>query len=171
MARLDKVLDLDRFITFIALDVMMWDWDGYPMKPNNYRIYHDPDSDRLLFMPHGLDQMFWRPDGSIRPPMGGLVARSVLQTSEGQRRYRERMSQLLTNVFNADAITSRVQELAATIQPVMAEGRFFAVPQHKQQVTMLCQHIAQRARIIEQKVGVPGKPVKFEDGGGTRLTY
>jgi len=140
------------------------------MKPNNYRIYHDPESDRLVFMPHGLDQMFWRPDGSIRPPMNGLVARAVLQTSEGHRRYRARMSQLLTNVFHAEAITNHIYELAAKIQPVLAEGHFFAVSQHKQQVAVLCQRIVQRAGTIQQKIGVPGKPVKIDAEGVAHLT-
>jgi spore coat protein H len=29
MEELDRVLDLDRFISFIALEVMMSHWDGY----------------------------------------------------------------------------------------------------------------------------------------------
>src|SRR5688572_5558899 len=36
---LEKVLDLDRFLTFVALDVMLWDWDGYAQNRNNYRLF------------------------------------------------------------------------------------------------------------------------------------
>src|SRR5262245_25507105 len=37
--KLEKLLDLDRFLAFLALEVITWDWDGYPMNRNNYRIY------------------------------------------------------------------------------------------------------------------------------------
>src|SRR5207249_5809828 len=78
VARLEKVLDMDRFLTFIALDVMLWDWDGYALNKNNWRLYHDRTKDRMVFMPHGMDQMFWKPEGSILPRMQGLVAKAVL---------------------------------------------------------------------------------------------
>ena len=42
--RLQQVLDLDRFVTSLALQAIMWNWDGYAMARNNYRIYHDPES-------------------------------------------------------------------------------------------------------------------------------
>src|SRR5205085_8133457 len=51
---LARVLDIDRFITFTAIEVMIWDWDGYPLKHNNYRIYHDMDRDKMVFLPHGM---------------------------------------------------------------------------------------------------------------------
>src|SRR5437667_5914751 len=92
IASLERVLDLDRFISLIAMEVMTWHCDGYAMKKNNYRVYHDLDTDRMVFFPHGLDQMFWEPNGLILPRMEGGVARAVVQTPEGRRRYLERMS-------------------------------------------------------------------------------
>jgi spore coat protein H len=38
LAALKKVLDVDRFLTYMAVEVITWDWDGYPMKHNNYRV-------------------------------------------------------------------------------------------------------------------------------------
>jgi spore coat protein CotH len=77
MQRLERVLDLDRFLSLMAMEVMTWHWDGYAMKRNNYRVYHDPDTDRIVFFAHGMDQMFWEPNGPVLPPnLDGLVARS-----------------------------------------------------------------------------------------------
>src|SRR5439155_15944681 len=39
--RLGKTPDLARFMSFMALEVLVWDWDGYVMNRNNYRIYLD----------------------------------------------------------------------------------------------------------------------------------
>ena len=77
------VLDIDRFISMIVLDSLLWNWDGYSINHNNYRVFSDLDSGKMVFMPHGLDQMFWRPEGPIMPGGGGLVAQAVLGSREG----------------------------------------------------------------------------------------
>jgi hypothetical protein len=84
------------------MEVAIWDWDCYAMCRNNYRIYHDPIADKIVFMPHGMDQIFHNPQGSILPEMKGLVARAVLETHEGRRQYFERMAIVATNPFTDD---------------------------------------------------------------------
>src|SRR6185503_18500192 len=102
IGRLEQTLDLDRFITYIALDVMLWDWDGYAQNRNNWRLYHDPSTGKMTFMPHGLDQMFWKPEGSLLPRMQGMVAKAVLQVPELRARYFERIKELRAKVFLPD---------------------------------------------------------------------
>src|ERR1041385_1799739 len=106
---------MDRFISYLALDMIMCNWDGYAINRNNYRIYHDPDSDKIVFIPHGLDQMFGvmraRTNMPIFPRMNGLVARSLLQTPEGRQRYRARLGQLVTNVLDLESITNRLWQV------------------------------------------------------------
>src|SRR2546426_464197 len=46
LGRLEQTLDLDRFITFVALDALLWNWDGYVLNRNNYRVL-DRKSTRL----------------------------------------------------------------------------------------------------------------------------
>jgi len=105
---MERLLDMDRFMTFLALGVLVWDWDGYAMNRNNFRLFHDLESHRLVFMPHGMDQMFWRPDGPIVTGTKGLVSRALLQTPEGRRRYLETFRALRTNVFDLAFVTNRV---------------------------------------------------------------
>src|SRR5205807_8898946 len=85
--RLEKLLDLDRFLSFLALEVITWDWDGYPLNRNNYRVYHDPRRDKIIFIPSGMDQMFGNPGGPLLPGFQGLIARALMETPEGRRRY------------------------------------------------------------------------------------
>src|SRR5205823_12961576 len=79
MKRLEGTLDLDRFLSMLAMEVMTWHWDGYGIHRNNYRVYHDPQSDKVILFPCGMHQMFWEPEGAIFPPMKGLIARSLLE--------------------------------------------------------------------------------------------
>src|SRR5688572_23176098 len=84
MAALEKVLDVERFLAFMAMETITWDWDGYPMKHNNYRVYSEPAPGKIVFMPHGMDQMFWETNGAIFPNFEGLVARALMGTQEGR---------------------------------------------------------------------------------------
>ena len=62
---------------------MTWDWDGYVMNRNNYRVYHDLDTGKMVFFPHGMDQMFWETPQSIIPPnkFNGLVVNTCPKRS------------------------------------------------------------------------------------------
>jgi hypothetical protein len=111
------VLDTDRFISLLAMSTIMWNWDGYPMSRNNYRIYHDPASGKLVFIPHGLDQMFWEPNGSIYPPLQGLVATSVMAIPEARQLYRQCLAQLHREVFDVPELHRRADQLLVLIRP------------------------------------------------------
>ena len=74
------VLDLDRFISFVAVEVILWHRKGYPMKQNNYRVYNNPASGQMVFLAHDFDELFGQVDGPIDPVWKGLVAESVLST-------------------------------------------------------------------------------------------
>jgi hypothetical protein len=114
---LSAVLDLDRFLSMLAIETMLTHSDSYSMNRNNYRLYHDPATDTMVFMPHGMDRVLGRHraalDLSIVPPRLGLVARALLSTAEGRRRYVDRVAALFASVFRPDALCRRVRELDA----------------------------------------------------------
>jgi hypothetical protein len=53
----------------------------------------------MVFIPHGMDQMFTQPESSLFPEFKGLLARCILATPAGRERYRERCAMLFTNVM------------------------------------------------------------------------
>src|SRR5688572_9488200 len=114
--RMSRVLDVDRFVSFTAMEILIGHWDGYATHTNNYRIYHDPTSDRMVFITHGLDWAFRRPNVSISPPLKAIVGRALFQTTEGDRMFRERIGTLYTNVFRVSVITNRMDQLMAKIR-------------------------------------------------------
>jgi spore coat protein H len=169
LARLDNVLDLDRFLTFIALDVMLWDWDGYAMNKNNWRLYHDLDKDRMVFMPHGMDQMFWKPDGSILPSMQGLVAKAALEIPALRTRYFDRMKSLRASVFNPEQMTNRVRQIQNTFKAVLEERYPAAAKEEEQAVDGFCHSIALRGRNLDEQLSHPLELPQFDRSGWVRL--
>ena len=157
---LGKVLDTDRFTTFLALQIMTWDWDGYVMNRNNYRVFHDLETDKMVFIPHGMDQMFWQSDSSIQPPdkFNGLVASAFIRTPMGRQMYRERFGQIFTNVFQIEMMTNRVNELAALLRP-------YASPDHSNQVKRIRDLIVARHTNLQRRLTEPEPtPLQFLSG-------
>ncbi len=93
---LDQLLDIDRFITFMAMERMMSHWDGYSLQSNNYRLYFDPTSKRAIFFPHGMDQMFGDIDMRLFYHPQPKISKAIMQRNEWRLRYRERVAKLLT---------------------------------------------------------------------------
>jgi len=169
-AKLEKLLDMDCMLSFMALEMMTWHWDGYVMKHNNYRVYHEPASDKIYFLPHGMDQMFWVANGPIVPiNRGGLVAAAILGTPQGRKLYRERVGLLLTNVFSLERLTNRIDEVQRRIRPVLASVSSGAARNHDGAVNNLRQQVIGRVDGVRQLFEQPEpKPVQF-DGGVAKL--
>jgi len=150
--KLEKVLDLDKFISYLALEVITWDWDGYPMNRNNYRIYHDPSRDKLIFIPSGLDQMFADPNGPIFPSTQGFLVKALLDTPEGKERYRARLAEIMKTVYNVDALVKRLDDLQARVQPALAAIDAGAGKDYPNHVNRLKNAIRQRAKSVEDQL-------------------
>jgi spore coat protein CotH len=112
-------VDVDAFVSFMALELMIGHWDGYTLNKNNYRVYFDPVSQQARFIPHGMDQVF---DGRalsvfVRPRM--LVSGAVMANPEWRRLYEKRLAELLP-AFAPERLLPRIDAAYATLKPVVA---------------------------------------------------
>ncbi len=150
--KLEKILDMDKFISYLVLESVTWDWDGYPMNRNNYRIYHDKPLDRLVFIPSGMDQMFGNPGGPIMPGFQGFIAQAVVGTPELRKRYYLRMAEVHEEILNLEKVSKRLDELQAVLQPALMSVNEGAGRDYPNQINRLKQLIAQRFKSIEQQL-------------------
>jgi spore coat protein CotH len=156
--RLQDTLDVNRFLTFMAMEVMLCHWDGYCMHQNNYRVFHDLEANKIVFIAHGMDQMFGRggmllgANCPIFPPWQGAVAQAVINTPEGRRLYLARLSELYTNLFHADALSKRVDELAAVIRDAVIESGEESAQSYQRQVDALKAQIERRSKSLARQL-------------------
>jgi spore coat protein H len=153
-ARLKKIstmLDLDRFLSFAATEVFAWHHNGYTMGADNYRIYADPATNRMVFIPHGYEQLFGKPNGPLTPEWKGLVMKAIIETPEGKVKYRERMSKLLATAFKPEAITARISQLASVIKPAAGSGSTQAQT-FDAALTQLRERVTQRAAFLSEEL-------------------
>ncbi len=62
LASVEPFVDLDRFLAAQAMEIVTSHYDNYGWNVNNYRIYHEPSTDRWLWTPWSTDLAFgWYP--------------------------------------------------------------------------------------------------------------
>ena len=150
-AALDKLVDLDKLVTMAALQVIATDWDGYCRNRNNYRLYFDPKG-KAVFIPHGMDQMFQNPGEGVWHGWGGLIARSVLETPEGKKRYIAKLKEMTEKVFVLDKLYKRIDEFVprgktalATVDKNWANGWENEIRNYKER-------LKQRSEVLKREI-------------------
>ena len=113
MQKFRALLDVDEFATFVAMEMLTASIDGYTFQKNNYRVYHHPKTDHLVFLPHGLDATFG--SAGFQPPQNSLLVKSLWELPEFQKQYRARLGELATKVWNVTVLTNRVSAMTAKL--------------------------------------------------------
>lgn len=166
---LQRVLNVDGYLSHLALETFTSHTDGYAMNRNNYRLYHDPADGRFHFLVHGLDWAYASSGVSIDPPKVSIITKAVLQTREGRKLYRERVRQLYTNVFRVDIMTNRVNVAVANLKAAARNPN--EAKEFEDHGAEMRKRIVDRAKNIAEQLGKPEpQPLKFDAGGIALLT-
>jgi spore coat protein H len=114
--KLNQILDVDRFLSFMAVEVLVCHHDGYSMDRNNFRIYHDPVKDRMVFLPHGLDLIFDQPTLGLEPRFSGMVAQSLVEVPEGREAYLKRVNEMAHRLYGDDTLLARLDQIVRDLK-------------------------------------------------------
>jgi spore coat protein H len=150
--KMEQLMEMDKFLSYVAVDMILADWDGYPSKCNNYRIYHNPKTNKITFIPSGMDQMLGDPNWPVMMQFGGRIARKVIDTPEGKKRYLARTEEILKTVFKVDDMVKRLDELEKRVQPALAKVDPGAARDHKHHVNRLKEAVKQRHRAVTEQL-------------------
>ena len=150
--KLEASLDLDRFLSFMAMEIITCHCDGYSTYGHNLRIYHDPDSHKLVFIPNDMDRMFKECRTSLlKPGFSALASKAIVETPPGPQRYAERCAWLATNVFNLEKLTKQVNNLAARLRPALASVQPDSVREFDDEVNEVRARLQRRAEAINKE--------------------
>mgnify|MGYP005745681599 FL=1 len=74
---MSEVIDIDAYLKFAAVTMMVGQWDSFPGNSNNYYVYRDPISEKFFFIPWGpddtLDATYELQDGLLLDAMGSSL--------------------------------------------------------------------------------------------------
>ena len=107
------LVDTTSFVSMMAVQVMIADWDNY-YRSNNYRIYWHPSKRRWFFIPTGIDQTF-----STRhrvTPFGGagVLFRRCLMSERCTREYTAALGDAVERFERLD-LTGKMDRLMSVI--------------------------------------------------------
>ncbi len=162
-------LDVDAFISFMAMERLLCHWDGYTMNKNNYRIYFDPKTKKAHFFAHGMDQMFQDVNFPLLSLPPTIVGSAVLQNTAWRKQYRDRIKKLLP-LFKPESLNRMVDASLSRMQPVVDSlGKSFA-DAHALRVRELRERLTARyAHVIAQMKQPDPSPLEFDTKGEATL--
>jgi len=168
--RVEALVDLDAFCSFMAIERMTCHWDGYADKANNYRLYFDPRSRKAVFLPHGMDQTFGETGMGLFDPTDRIVAAVVIKDDVLRRRYRRRVEALIPLMSPADGLVRRVDEVERRLRPTIEAMGPGEVARRGQQVEGLKARLVARAASLANQMSDPGQwPQEFDEAGAATL--
>ena len=162
--RLEQTLELNRFIRLMALEVMLCHRDGYCLARNNFRVYQDLDTGKMVFFPHGMDQLFGSADLPWTPKMAGVVAKAVMETREGNQRYSQEFKTLFRKLFEPESLARQVDELLNELSAVADKSELASI---RLECSSVKNRIRARHEQLEQQLkAAQQEPVSLANGIG-----
>ena len=169
--RLEELVDIDAFLSFVAMELMTSHWDGYSQNKNNYRVYFDPQTKKVHFFPPGMDQMFGDPGASITEIPGAMLASAVMGNPIWHEQFKVRVQELVPMFSPPSKLTSRIDVLYERLRPALASlGQNFR-EDHLRQIREFKERIVARAQSLEgQQHFDPPKPLEFDESRKLQLS-
>ncbi len=125
LTALGSIVDLDRFLSFWATEVLVGHWDGYAGDRNNYWFYRVPDG-RFVFLPWGTDGTFHlsddpNPFDNISDPPPSVLALTAIPNRlynhpDWRAKYVARLKQILNDVWDETELLAAVDAMDAIVQ-------------------------------------------------------
>jgi spore coat protein H len=163
---LKAILDTDRFASFLAFEALLGVGDSYDFYRNNYRIYHDPATRLLSFIPHSMDQPLGEVGFPIQRSPDSIVGRAFVGCAEGRQLYRQRVGELYEKIWATHDWSSRVQAAAHKVRTELEPNRAKKLVEPMEQLYRIV--VDRKIEIAEQLSQLP-VPLKFGPDGAARL--
>ncbi len=167
--RLGKILDIENFITFCAIEDIVCHWDGYNFNRNNYRFYRDPGTGKFTFFVHGMDQVFGDENFPVMRGWDALVGSAVMRCPQGAAMYRARMESLYHNLLMKEDWGARITAEGRRVREAMAVKDPEGAKGYEGQINEVRGRVSRRISAIGRQLGVPVKPVVFDAKGALKV--
>ncbi len=142
---IEELVDVDELLTYWAVEALTAHWDGCvydvtapgrlppPVRPagnpwpNNFYSYHDPETDRFVFIPHGADLAFGLRGGSnddidpstlvlVAPKQHATIAARLWEAPTFRDELVERIEWVLDEIWDVQALIARADLLADLVR-------------------------------------------------------
>ena len=168
-ARLETILDVDKFLSHLAMESILTHWDGYDFNRNNYRVYFDSETKKAVFFLHGMDQTFNDPGATALRDSGALVGQAVLGNPQWKAKYRDRVKEIYETVLKPTDWGQRVTEVGQKVQAALAKKNPKWAQDYQGQINAARDRVTQRIANVGKQMGDVPKPPQFGKDNAQQL--
>lgn len=168
-ARLEAILDIDKYISFTAMEAILAHWDGYNFNRNNYRVYFDATSKKAVFFAHGMDQPFGDPNFPAVRDSGSMVGQAVFSNPVWRAKYSERVEEIYEKVLKPIDWPARVTEAGAHVKAALEKANPKWAQDYGGQIVNARSRVEQRIAAIGKQLGDMPKPLRFSPQGIAKI--
>lgn len=153
LSALDELLDLDRFNTYWAMELLLRHRDGYAQAANNFHVYADlDDGGRFVFIPHGIDAIMNDLD-LVATPSAFVLSNAALSSRlidhpQARAALFAEVERILDAHWDIEGLTAEVQRMAAVVRPHVTE-----LERHEASVDELLSFIEKRPAFARTAMG------------------
>ena len=133
--KVDEYLDVDQFVNFLAVNVLLSNLDSFLGGTQNYYAYLEPRSNLVQLLPWDMDHSFGafellgtpeeRRDFSLDSPAIGENSNRLIERTLAIPRikaaYHARIEELLIRVFAEEKLLAQIQEAGNSVRPLLSD--------------------------------------------------
>lgn len=119
---IEDIFEVDRFLSYLAVETLIGHWDGYSYNKNNYYLYENESSGKIEFIPYDVDNTFgidwiggdwgtrnvlnWANENESRPLVNKILSNTVYY-----ERYVRKLKMLLDQYFTESQLFPKLDLL------------------------------------------------------------
>ncbi len=169
LAALDKILHIEAFTTYAALESILTHWDGYDFNRNNYRFYQDPKTGKFVFFLHGMDQTFGDPNAPAVRDCGAMVGQALFSLPGMRQKYADRVKLIYEQVLKPIDWPARVTEAGGKVKAALAKKNPQWAKDYDGKINEARARVEQRIAAIGKQLGDMPKPLAFSPQGIAKI--
>lgn len=111
---LEDVFDVDGFLRWLATNTLIQNWDSYGNAPHNYYLYHDPTTDKLVWIPWDNNESLKSSSGKNSPLPFDLSSVNdtwplisyLIEDEVYSLKYNQYLEEIATTIFYPERMAS-----------------------------------------------------------------
>ncbi|WP_235296531.1 CotH kinase family protein [Portibacter marinus] len=127
---IESVFDVENYLKVIAMDILVSNWDGPIVNQNNFYLYHDPISNKFVYIPYDLDNtlgigwgstQWWKTNIYDWADTWGDAYRPIYEKLMAIDEYRDKVSyyfeRYTEEFFNLEELTTYMENYRSRLLP------------------------------------------------------
>lgn len=139
---LETVFMLDNYLKTLALDVLMQNWDSYYDHGRNFYVYHNPDNDKIQWIPWDYNLSFSSSTADLllnnvgngeawpgEEPAEKPLTKNIMANEALKKQYLQHVCDIKNTYFTLEHLEDYIDQTAALIEDALEEdsNKFFSM--------------------------------------------